>query len=64
MYLYLQDIQVSLAHSEMLAQQKIILRRDFLEIKSGLIKIRKEIENNTFDFKTELEVEVIREDEF
>ncbi len=53
--LYLQDIEGSLAHAEMLAKQKIILKKDFLEIKSGLIKIKKEIENNTFKFKSELE---------
>ncbi len=53
--LYLQDIEGSLAHAEMLAKQKIILKKDFIEIKSGLLKIKKEIENNTFKFKTELE---------
>ena len=48
--LYLQDIEGSLAHAEMLAKQKIILKKDFIEIKSGLLKIKKEIENNTFKF--------------
>ena len=37
--LYSQDIQVSLVHAEMLAKQKIILKKDFSEIKSGLLKI-------------------------
>ena len=53
--LYLQDIEGSLAHAEMLSKQKIILKKDFLEIKSGLLKIKKEIENETFDFNIELE---------
>ena len=53
--LYSQDIQVSLVHAEMLAKQKIILKKDFSEIKSGLLKIKKEIENDVFVFKNELE---------
>ena len=53
--LYIHDIQGSLAHAEMLAKQKIILKKDFSEIKSGLLKIKKEIENNVFVFKNELE---------
>ena len=53
--LYVQDIEGSLAHAEMLAKQKIILKKDFFEIKSGLLKIKKEIENNAFNFKNELE---------
>ena len=53
--LYSQDIKVSLVHAEMLAKQKIILKKDFSEIKSGLLKIKKEIENDVFVFKNELE---------
>ena len=53
--LYSQDIKVSLVHAEMLAKQKIILKKDFSEIKSGLLKIKKEIENDDFVFKNELE---------
>ena len=53
--LYVQDIEVSIAHAEMLSKQKIILKKDFLEIKSGLLKIKKEIESNKFKFKIELE---------
>ena len=41
--LYAQDIEGSIAHAEMLSKQKIILKKDFLEIKSGLLKIKKEI---------------------
>ena len=46
--LYAQDIEGSIAHAEMLSKQKIILKKDFLEIKSGLLKIKKEIESNKF----------------
>ena len=53
--LYMHDIEGSLAHAEMLAKQKIILKKDFSEIKSGLLKIKKEIENDVFNFKNELE---------
>ena len=53
--LYTQDIEGSIAHAEMLSKQKIILKKDFLEIKSGLLKIKKEIETNKFKFKIELE---------
>ena len=53
--LYAQDIEGSIAHAEMLSKQKIILKKDFLEIKSGLLKIKKEIESNKFKFKIELE---------
>ena len=53
--LYIQDIEGSIAHAEMLSKQKIILKKDFLKIKSGLLKIKKEIETNKFKFKTELE---------
>ena len=53
--LYAQDIEGSIAHAEMLSKQKIILKKDFLEIKSGLLKIKKEIETNKFKFKMELE---------
>ena len=53
--LYFQDIQGSLAHAEMLSKQKIILKKDYTEIKSGLLKIKKEIENDVFVFKNELE---------
>ena len=53
--LFAQDIEGSIAHAEMLSKQKIILKKDFLEIKSGLLKIKKEIETNKFKFKIELE---------
>ena len=53
--LYKQDIQGSLAHSDMLAAQGIITNEDRDAIHQGLAEIQHEIEAGTFDFKTELE---------
>ena len=53
--LYVEDIDGSIAHSEMLSKQKIISKNEFLSIKSGLEQIRKEISNNEFNFSTKLE---------
>ena len=53
--LYMEDIDGSIAHSEMLSKQKIISKNEFLSIKSGLEQIRKEIFNNEFNFSTKLE---------
>ena len=53
--LYVEDIDGSIAHSEMLSKQKIISKNEFLSIKSGLEQIRKEISNNEFYFSTKLE---------
>ncbi|WP_420724757.1 argininosuccinate lyase [Hwanghaeella sp. LZ110] len=53
--LYKQDIQGSLAHSDMLAAQGIITNEDRDAIHQGLAEIQQEIEAGTFDFKTELE---------
>ena len=53
--LYVEDIEGSIAHSEMLSKQKIISKKEFLSIKSGLEQIRKEISNNEFSFSTKLE---------
>ena len=53
--LYIEDIDGSIAHSEMLSKQKIISKNEFLSIKSGLEQIRKEISNNEFNFSTKLE---------
>ena len=53
--LYFEDIEGSIAHSEMLSRQNIISKNDFLSIKSGLEQIRKEISNNEFNFSTKLE---------
>ena len=48
--LYVEDIDGSIAHSEMLSKQKIISKNEFLSIKSGLEQIKKEISNNEFNF--------------
>ena len=53
--LYAEDIDGSIAHSEMLSKQKIISKNEFLSIKSGLEQIRKEISNDEFNFSTKLE---------
>ena len=53
--LYLEDIEGSLTHSEMLCRQKIISKKDFELIKSGLKQIRTEISNNVFNFSLKLE---------
>ena len=53
--LYKQDIQGSLAHSDMLAAQGIITTQDRDAIHQGLAEIQQEIEAGTFEFKTELE---------
>ena len=53
--LYVEDIEGSIAHSEMLSKQNIISKKDFLSIKSGLEQIKKEISNNQFHFSSKLE---------
>jgi len=53
--LYVEDIDGSLAHSEMLSRQNIISKQDFELIKSGLNQIRTEISNNQFNFSLKLE---------
>ena len=53
--LYFEDIEGSIAHSEMLSKQNIISKKEFLSIKSGLKQIKKEISNKEFNFSTKLE---------
>ena len=53
--LYAQDIEGSLAHSEMLAAQGIITSEDKAAIHRGLAEIKAEIENGTFPWSRELE---------
>ena len=53
--LYRQDIQGSIAHTKMLAKQRIIADSDAEAIISGLLSIRDEIEQGKFQFKTQLE---------
>ncbi len=53
--LYQHDIDGSIAHVSMLAQQKIISAEDSRSIIDGLNSIRKEIDNGKFPWKNELE---------
>ena len=53
--LFRQDIMASIAHAEMLVDNKIIDNRIGIKILDGLQVILKEIENNKFKFKIELE---------
>ena len=53
--LYVEDIEGSIAHSEMLSKQSIISNKEFLSIKSGLEQIKREIYKNEFNFSTKLE---------
>ncbi|WP_292993589.1 argininosuccinate lyase [Nitrosomonas sp.] len=49
------DIQGSLAHAQMLAEQGIIRNEDLLDIQQGLNQIRDEIHNQQFTWLLELE---------
>ena len=53
--LYIQDIEGSIVHAEMLSKQKIISSKDFKLIEAGLNKIKIEISNNNFKFSMKLE---------
>jgi argininosuccinate lyase len=53
--LYAQDIEGSIAHSKMLALQGIISIEDQEKIENGLLSIKKEIENDKFEWKLESE---------
>ena len=53
--LYRQDIAGSIAHAKMLAKQGIISEKEAELIIMGLVSIREEIEQGTFQFKSELE---------
>lgn len=53
--LYHEDIEGSIAHVTMLADQKIIPKRDSSKIIKGLKQIRKEIESGDFPFRDEYE---------
>jgi argininosuccinate lyase len=53
--LYAQDIAGSIAHAKMLAKVKIISENEQKQIINGLLKIKKEIDNNQFNFSIELE---------
>ena len=53
--MYAQDITASKAHATMLVQQNIISAEDGDRINDGLGQILSEIEDGSFEFKTELE---------
>ncbi len=53
--LYKYDIEGSIVHAEMLSRQKIISRREFEKIRSGLQDILAEIDSGKFKFKLDLE---------
>ena len=46
--LYIEDIEGSIAHSQMLSEQGIITKEEAEKIKEGLLKIKDEIENDKF----------------
>ena len=51
--MYEEDIKGSIAHSRMLGKQGIISSEEQKEIEKGLLQIKNEIENGTFEFKIE-----------
>ncbi len=53
--LYKYDIVGSIAHAQMLAEQKLISRTELKAIKTGLIEIGEEIASGRFKFKKEYE---------
>jgi len=53
--LYKYDIVGSIAHAQMLAEQKLITRDEFRQIKDGLIEISEEIANGRFKFEKQYE---------
>ena len=53
--LAMHDIDGSIAHVEMLGSCSIITKEESKKIINGLLKIKSEIKNNNFNFKTELE---------
>ena len=53
--LYLQDIKGSIAHSKMLCLQNIISIEDQEKIQDGLLQVKQEIQNGSFQWKIEHE---------
>ena len=49
------DIQGSLAHAQMLSEQRIISAQDLADIQRGLTQIQQEIEAGTFEWQLDLE---------
>lgn len=53
--LYPQDIAGSIAHAQMLADQKILTADECQQIVDGLSEIKTQLDNGSFELKTELE---------
>jgi argininosuccinate lyase len=53
--LYKYDIVGSIAHAQMLAEQKLISREEFNQIKNGLIEISEDIAEGRFKFESKYE---------
>ena len=53
--LYKYDIVGSIAHAQMLAEQKLITKDEFRQIKDGLIEISEEIAQGRFGFEKQYE---------
>lgn len=53
--MYSQDIEGSIAHSQMLAKQGVISEKDAEDIKSGLLSIKEDIESGKLTFDTDAE---------
>ena len=53
--MYSQDIEGSIAHSQMLAKQGVISDKDAEDIKSGLLSIKKDIESGKLTFDSDAE---------
>ena len=53
--MYSQDIEGSIAHSQMLAKQGVISEKDAEDIKSGLLSIKEDIESSKLTFDSDAE---------
>jgi len=53
--MYSQDIEGSIAHSQMLAKQGVISQKDADDIKSGLLSIKEDIESGKLSFDSDAE---------
>ena len=53
--MYSQDIEGSIAHSQMLAKQGVISEKDAIDIKSGLLSIKEDIESGKLTFDSDAE---------
>lgn len=53
--MYSQDIEGSIAHSQMLAKQGVISQKDADDIKSGLLSIKEDIESGKLTFDSDAE---------